>query len=282
MLGKVIKKHYLCTIKKQQTNLKAERTALKTATKKMKSKSFNSVLPLNKTKREFFKNLVNIYKSADRLAEFGAIKTDTQRIAHLSEIILAFLNGEFISVCDTTRCTTLNQNVINKMRPIRRDKVAIYNALVCYVDELMSNVVIGEEDELVMAIRDEVSPKFILNIVDEYFHKNVQTLIDTKYSHDEDTDNVVVNDADPNIIYVVTYTKDFTDEVLECETEVFKTKAAALEYIREEFNKIVDELVDDDDFNSAVIREKSLSAFIDINGNWYKWETKTFDLSTLK
>ena len=250
----------------------------KNCKKKMKTpKTFKSVLPLNKVKREFFKNLVKFYESADAIAEYGGITTDTPRIAQLSEIILAFLNGEYICVCDTTRCTHLNQNVINKMRPIRRDKVAIYNALVCYMDELMGGIVNGTENELVSEITKVIAPAFMADSVDTHTY---MLLCDTLRSVEEETD--AANDANPNIIYVVTYTKDLTDESLGCEPEVFKTKAAALAYIREEFNKIINSGEFDPNENSANLFESSLSAVIDIYGDWYTWETYTFDLSMVK
>lgn len=98
---------------------------------------FDSAMPCRTKKANFYRQLItfydNIIQFKDVLYEFNATQSAC------AKYIEDFFNGKKIyPIIDDSLLITLKSDVVKEMRPIRKDKVAIYNALVLFMDAMLS------------------------------------------------------------------------------------------------------------------------------------------------
>lgn len=103
-------------------------------------KTFEGCTPCNKEKAKFYKKLVKFYNLIIELVNSNAIEVNSTQVL-LADDIRSFLDGKYItSTCNDYALIALDGDMVSKMRPIRKDKVAIYNCLVLFMEATLNKV----------------------------------------------------------------------------------------------------------------------------------------------
>lgn len=111
---------------------------------------FTRFNPLNKKKLAFFSKLIIFRNHILDLAQDGVVELNhNANIAN--EEIKALLNGCKVTIYNGFPVRTLNADIVTKMRPIMKHKVAMFNALVRFMDATLS----GSTDDDTLVILNE-------------------------------------------------------------------------------------------------------------------------------
>lgn len=102
-------------------------------------RNFKDCTPCRSAKAKFYNVLVNFYLAMITAKESGAIEFNASQSAN-AEDIQSFLDGHRIyPTIDDNAFIALKPNAVVKNRPIRKDKVAIYNSLVLFMESSLND-----------------------------------------------------------------------------------------------------------------------------------------------
>ena len=156
-------------------------------------RNFSDCVPCRGFKAKFYNILVNFYVSMMNAKESNAIVFNASQSAN-ADMIQSFLDGHCIyPTIDPSAFVALKANEIAKNRPIRKDKVAIYNALVLFMESSLNNT--DHVEKIVSAI----IPLDDLVVISPMFTDNVNTAVamasaSSTDNSPSDTDNVPTMD----------------------------------------------------------------------------------------
>lgn len=103
------------------------------------AQTFEKNRPINPKKALFFDSLVEFYTST--------ISTSEKQL-EIEDAISAFMQkGSYLKPYDISNVKVLNQDVVEKFTPTHRRKIALYSALVSYMEDKMGACLAQNEDE---------------------------------------------------------------------------------------------------------------------------------------